>query len=292
MRVHLRAGASALVGALAAAALAGCGSGGGGGAAPTLTPPPLGAALAPPSGREGMLGLPLSAFGLGDEAAAVRLAAMRAVVAGCMRAAGYAEFSREDAVAEGVRPGDAGALPAGAFGYLPESVAAVQGFHAPAVPAAAAPRRAVTGAEEGALQECVKSSHARLVPPDAGGSELVNRLFGESQAALERDPRVGAAVRSWADCMDRAGFPGVTPAGLVDRYRAKAAATPAPTQEELAAARADAACTTTANLAGIWFTVLAGYQRQLIAAHQEELAAYRDSHREYQAKLAELAAGP
>ncbi|MGW4895363.1 hypothetical protein ACWEQL_24290 [Kitasatospora sp. NPDC004240] len=294
MKTHLRAAAGVLACAGVAAALSGCSSQGEGKAsAPSLTPPPLGSATAPPSGRDGMLRLPLSAFGSGDETADVRTAAMRAVITKCMHAAGYTTFTREEAVDEGARGDNTTAMPAGAFGYLPESVAAVQGFHSARPAGVARPaRRAITGPEESALQGCVKAAYPQLAPPDQGGSELVDRLFGESQAALERDARVQEAVRSWTDCMAKAGFPGVTPAGLVDRYRAMAAGAPEPTQEELAAARADAACTTGSNLAGVWFTALAGYQEQLIAANQEKLAAYRSSHQEYRAKLAKIVAEP
>ncbi|MGW6917545.1 hypothetical protein ACWGB8_27480 [Kitasatospora sp. NPDC054939] len=292
MRAHLRAAGAVLACAGAAAALSGCASQGGTAAvSPALTPPPLGAAVAPPSGREGMLQLPLSAFGSDDGAAAERTAAMRVVITRCMHAAGFAAFTRADAVDEGTRPADVNAMPAGAFGYLPESVAAVQGFHPGRPPAAPGPpRRAITAAEEPALQECVKNSYGELAPAGGGGSELVSRLFGQAQAAVERDARVLEAVRAWTDCMARSGFPGVTPSGLVEQYRARAAATPEPTAEELAAARADASCTTGSNLAGVWFAALTGYQQQLIAANQEKLAEYRDGWKAYRAKLAKIVA--
>ncbi|MER7756428.1 hypothetical protein [Kitasatospora sp. NPDC097643] len=300
MRFQLRYTTVALLcaGVLAGlAGLTGCdsGSGSGSGAAPAvkLTPPPLEGATAPPTGRDGMLGLPLSALGSGGsggQAGDVREGATRVLVAKCMHTAGYAAFTQEEAVGSRGPVDNTTAMPAGAFGYLPESVAAVRGFHGPKPVAVPPPRRVVTGAEESALQECVRSTAARLAPPDQGGSELVGRLFGEAQAALDKDTRVRDAGQAWTGCMAGAGFPDVTPSGLVDRYRATAGTTPDPGPEELAAARADAACTTSTNLAGIWFTALAGYQKQLVAANEQGLAEYRKRYQEYQAQLARIVA--
>ncbi|MFI6444860.1 hypothetical protein [Kitasatospora sp. NPDC050543] len=276
-----------------AIALSGCSSGPGGrAAAPALTPPPVGAVQAPASGREGMLQLPLSAYGSGDGVGPTRVLAIRALTARCMHDAGYALFTREDAIDEGAgAPVNASALPAGAFGYLPESVAAGQGFHAARSVAPGRARRPLSGAEDQAAQECVKNAFPQVEVADQGGAELVAKLFGESVAALEKDERVAAATRAWRDCMGAAGFAGVSPSGLVEQYRRSAAATAEPTAQELAAARADAACTTSTNLAGIWFAVLAGYQRQQIAANQERLAAYQQTFKDYAAKMAGIIAG-
>ena len=239
-----------------------------------------------------MTRLPLAAFGFGDDAGATRLLAVRALTATCMHGAGYAAFTPQDAVNEGsgARPDNATALPAGPFGYIPESLAATQGFHGARATAVPQPRRALEAAEEKALQECTGSVFSQVQEPDQAGAELVSRLFAESQAALDKDARVAGAVQAWSDCMNKAGFPGASPTGLMDQYRRTAAATPTPTPEELAAARADAACTTSSNLAGIWFETLAGYQNQQIASHQQQLTAYQGTFKEYQAKLAKIVA--
>ncbi|MFC8451771.1 hypothetical protein [Kitasatospora sp. NPDC057223] len=294
MKWKVRAAALSLAGVGVAVALSGCSSAeGASGASPELTPPPLGAAVAPPSGRDGMLQLPLSAYGSGDEAQANRLLAVRALITRCMHEAGYSAYTREDAVDEGAAGGrtdNSSALPAGAFGYLPESVAATQGFHGARAAAAPKPRRVLAPAEENASLECGRKAFPQVEDPDQAGAELVGRLFGESTAAVDKDARVVAATKAWGDCMSTAGFAGVTPAGLVDTYRRTAAAAPAPAPEELAAARADAACTGSANLAGIWFDVLAGYQKQQIAANQEKLTTYQAKLKDFSAKIAGIVA--
>ncbi|MFD9129799.1 hypothetical protein [Kitasatospora sp. NPDC059571] len=272
VRPPRRAAALAAAGA-ALLAVAGC-TGGPGAAVPALTPPALGTPAPPPSGREGMLQLPLSAYGLSSDESARQQQAVRALTADCMHRAGYTSFTGDDAFDGGSgRVSDANAMPGGAFGYLPATVAPVQGFHAARPPAAPAPPRAPSSeAERGAAEDCVRKALAALPTGDRAGSDLVTRLFGESQAATAKDARVVAATRAWAGCMTAAGYPDATPDGLVARYRGPGS----PGRDELAAAEADAACTTGSNLAGIWFAVIAGYQRQQIAANQERLAAYKD----------------
>ncbi|MEW1913862.1 hypothetical protein AB0442_36470 [Kitasatospora sp. NPDC085895] len=276
------AGRRSAAAALALLALAGCGAGGGGTPAPALTPPALGTPTAPPSGREGMLALPLSAYGSDREQNARREQAVRALTADCMHAAGWAGFTGDDALDGGGEVPDASALPAGAFGYLRAEVAAVQGFHGPTAAAPVrTPRPPASEAEGAAAQGCVKKALTAVRPTDTAGSELVDALFGRSLEATGRDARVVAATRAWSACMRDAGFADTTPDGLVARYHGPGR----PTAEELAAATADERCTAAGNLAGIWFAALAGYQRQLIDANQERLAAYRASVAEQAAQL-------
>ncbi|MCU7823784.1 hypothetical protein [Kitasatospora sp. DSM 101779] len=196
------AGRRAAAAAVVLLALAGCGGGGGGTAAPALTPPALGAPTAPPTGREGMLALPLSAYGSDREQNARREQAVRALTADCMHAAGWADFTRDDAVDSGGEVPDASALPAGAFGYLRAEVAAVQGFHGPSAAAPVrTPRPPASEAEGAAAQECVKKALAAVRPADSAGSELVAALFGRSLEATGRDARVVAATRVWSACI-------------------------------------------------------------------------------------------
>ncbi|MFC6596864.1 hypothetical protein [Kitasatospora paranensis] len=280
MRRPVRVAALVATGAALLAAT-GC-SGGGGPAAPALTPPALGSTTPPPSGRAGMLQLPLSAYGLNGEQSARQQQAVRALTADCMHRAGYAAFTGDDAFDGGSgRVSDVNAMPGGAFGYLPASVAAVQGFHAVRLAAAPDPPRAPSSsAERTAAENCVRTALSALPAADGAGGELVTRLFGESAAATAKDTRVVDATRAWEACMKASGFADATPDGMVERYRGPGAAG----RDELAAAEADAACTGSSNLAGVWFAVIAGYQRQQIAANQERLAAY-------QHRIADQAAG-
>lgn len=290
MKVRARGAASVLAVAGLLAALSGCTAGQGGRPArPVLTPPPAGAALAPPSGRDGMMQLPLSAYGSTDGRSAMASQAVRALITDCMHKGGYATFTRDDALNEGPPPDNTSAMPAGAFGYFPERVAAVQGFHG-APPPAAPPRRVLEAGEEQAVRTCMDGAFQQINSTDRAGAELLGRLYAASLAALDKDPRVSAATTAWQGCMGAAGFPGVTPQGLVDRYRGRPQAAAEVPPEEIAAATSDAACTTGTNLAGIWFEVLSGYQKQLIDANQQELTEYQKKAEERDAKLARIVA--
>ncbi|GAA4857368.1 hypothetical protein [Kitasatospora terrestris] len=285
--------------ALAAAAaavllLAGCASGGGPGAAPAgaVTPPPIAAApAAPASGRGGMLGLPLSAYRSDDRQSEEHFRAVRALTAKCLRDAGF----RVDPASlfRGSAPADVDndtAMPGGAWGYLGTAAAAVQGFHArPAEgPGAAAAAAAPAGseAERSMTERCTREGLQRLQLPESAESRLVSELFGASLVAVGKDHRVVAATAAWRECMAGAGFRVEDPETLVARYRRSPSVQP----DELSAARADADCTATAGLAGIWFAVLAGYQQQQIERHGEQLAGMRRQLRERADRIAAVLA--
>ncbi|MEV6977916.1 hypothetical protein [Kitasatospora sp. NPDC093806] len=208
------------------------------------------------------------------------------LVVSCMRRAGYTAFSG-DGLQAAQPPDNATALPAGAWGYLGADVAGVQGFHPPKRPRPAVPPPAGSGeAYDAARVDCDRQAQERLGSPAGAGAELVGRLFGESLAATGRDGRVTAATKEWAGCMAAAGFQADDPAALPDRFRGG----PEPTPAELATARADADCTGHSNLAGIWFAVLAGYQRQQIEHNAQALNAHREAVRAQDAKLTRLLA--
>ncbi|MFF8769489.1 hypothetical protein [Kitasatospora sp. NPDC015120] len=212
-----------------------------------------------------------------------------ALVVSCMRRAGYAGF-RGDGLQEARPPDNATALPAGAWGYLGAEIAGVQGFHPPRTagpgPGAEAPAAGSGEAYDSARTDCNRQAVERIGAPPAPGADLLGRLFSDSMTATGRDGRVTAATAQWAGCMAAAGFRAEDPQSFPDPYRAAPQTTPA----ELAAARADADCTARSNLAAIWFTVLAGYQRQQIDRNGPALNAHREAVRAQDAKLTRLLA--
>ncbi|MER5355925.1 hypothetical protein ABT093_37095 [Kitasatospora sp. NPDC002551] len=236
-----------------------------------------------------MTGLPLSAYQADDRAAVTEIQVRNALIVSCMHRAGYAAFTG-DGLQEARPPDNATALPAGAWGYLGAEAAGVQGFHAPARPlpgpGAAAPAAGAGEAYDATRVDCDRQAAERIGAPPGPEADLIGRLFADSMAATGRDERVTAATARWASCMATAGFQGADPASLPDRFHATARPTPA----ELAAARADADCTADTNLAGIWFAVLAGYQRQQIDHHAEALNAHREAVRAQDARLTRLLA--
>ncbi|WP_329489331.1 hypothetical protein OG618_22475 [Kitasatospora sp. NBC_01246] len=210
------------------------------------------------------------------------------LVVSCMQRAGFTGFGG-DGLQAAQAPDNATALPAGAWGYLGAEAAAVQGFHPPkrALPRPVAPAAGPAEAYDAARVDCDRQAAERIGSPPGPGAELVGRLFDESIGATGRDARVAAATGEWSTCMAAAGFRVDDPAALPERYRAVAEITPG----ELATARADADCTARSNLAGIWFAVLAGYQRQQIDRNAQALTAQQEAVRAQDAKLTRLVTG-
>ncbi|WP_327680159.1 hypothetical protein [Kitasatospora sp. NBC_00458] len=208
-----------------------------------------------------------------------------ALVVSCMRRAGYTAFSG-DGLQTPQAPDNATALPAGAWGYLGPEIAGVQGFHPPkrTAPRPVTPPVGAGEAYDSTRVDCDRQAAERLGSPPGPGAELLGRLFDESMAATGRDTRVTAATREWSACMASAGFQADDPAALAERFRGG----PDPTPAELATARADVDCTGRTGLAAIWFTVLAGYQRQQIDRNAQALNAHRDAVRAQDAKLTRL----
>ncbi|MFD8787171.1 hypothetical protein [Kitasatospora sp. NPDC059599] len=235
-----------------------------------------------------MTGLPLSAYRADDRSAVQEIRARNALVVSCMHRAGFAAFTG-DGLQPAQPPDNATALPAGPWGYLGTQAAATLGFHPPKRPLPR-PGTAPAGSGEAydaARVDCDRQAAERLGSPPATGADLVSRLFDESTAATAGDARVVAATARWGACMASAGFPATAPEELPRQYRAA----PEPTPTELAAARADAGCTTTSDLAAVWFAALTGYQRQLIDRNAQALTAQQEAVRAQDAKLTRLLAG-
>ncbi|MFJ3790341.1 hypothetical protein [Kitasatospora sp. NPDC090091] len=204
-----------------------------------------------------------------------------------MRRAGYTGFTG-DGLQDAQAPDDATALPAGGWGYLGQEAAATQGFHPPkrTRPRPTGPAAGSGEAYDATRVDCDRQAAERIGAPPGAGAELIGRLFDESIGATGRDGRVVTATKEWSVCMAGTGFRADDPAALAERFRSAPETTPT----ELATARADADCTARVNLAGIWFAVLAGYQRQQIERNAQALTAHQEAVRAQEAKLAQLLA--
>jgi hypothetical protein len=291
---------------LAALLLAGCSTGPGGhGAAAALTPPALPAApTAPPTGRDGMIHLPLSAYQADDQADNQRRQVVQALTMRCLRDGGYTlDPQAVFGVSRVAGQDNATALPGGPWGYLGAEQAATQGFHGVSDPqspqsqpgqpgqsgqSGQSAQQPMTPAEQTAVQDCTRKALQTVQPPDTPARRLVSQLFGDSISAAAGDSRVRSADGRWRDCMARAGIQATDPQALVAQYQRQR---PPAGEQELTAAEADAACTGSTGLAATYFAVLAGYQQEQIDRHSAELAGQQQAVSAESARIAKLLAG-
>ncbi|MBZ3901872.1 hypothetical protein J8M51_09445 [Streptomyces scabiei] len=255
------------------------------------TPPAIaGKPTAPVTGYDGLIELPLSAYGTSEQDDVLLYETNEALVARCMKSRGYAGYSdqaksktavkktrKTKAKREAIRP-------AGAWGYIGGATAKQKGFHvAVPVPASKGP----TGKELRDYNVCWDKAE-KQVPSLSGskGWKLTQDLFGRSFQQAAADSRVGDARASWTSCMSEAGHPAGDPEKLANGFlEAKKA-----TAKEIAAATAAESCTRSSNLAGVYFAVLTGYQEQLISANTEVLTGYKKQVRAQVDRAARLLA--
>ncbi|MEU9166335.1 hypothetical protein AB0D34_00730 [Streptomyces sp. NPDC048420] len=119
---------------------------------------------------------------------------------------------------------------------------------------------------------CQGQATARLTgdPQRLGNDQLANEINVVSYQKSQADPRVKSVFRAWSACMRDRGYSYAAPThapGKDPRFTG-----PAPTRQEIALAKADVACKRQTNVIGVWFTVDAAYQRQMMASKSRELA--------------------
>ncbi|WP_405888346.1 hypothetical protein OG739_35445 [Streptomyces longwoodensis] len=265
-------GRRACVAVIAASLLAtGCSAGLTGSAEGVAAPSIAPMTKAPPTGYDGLMGLPLSEYGTSEQDDLLLYQTNEALVAQCMKSHGYAAYSKRNKTAPPKKNRAERELvrPAGNWGYIGGATAKRVGFHfAVQVPFSKGP----TGRELKDYNVCWDRADKKLPSlTDTKGWKLTQDLFGRSFQQTADDSRVAAARKNWSSCMSTAGHPADDPQKLADSFRdaMKAGA------KEIAAAIADEACTRSTNLAGIYFAVLAGYQQHLVAANIKMLTDYK-----------------
>ncbi|WEH14505.1 hypothetical protein [Streptomyces sp. VNUA24] len=242
------------------------------GGATGMAPPDIAAEPAAPlTGYDGLTGLPLSAYGTSQQEDVVLFRTNEALVARCMNGLGHKNYSdrkkpqddtKTTAEREAIRP-------AGAWGYIGGGTAKRLGFHVAITPPVS---KGPTGRELKDYNVCWDKADEQVPSPTGSkGWKLTQELFGRSFRTAASDSRVVAARKSWSSCMSEAGHPADDPEKLSEGFMSARKTT----AKEIAAATADESCTRSSNLAGVYFAVLTGYQKQLIAANTEVLTGYK-----------------
>lgn len=233
--------------------------------APTIGPAPV----SPASYIAAVTDLPWRPYIQDPRQALIVERAELELVVQCMRRRGYGAFTQS--MIQYAVP-DLAQEPGGPYGWIDGAKARKYGFHTSPADGASfhqAPVR-LSADQDRALRSCTAGASSalqagRVIDPGS----LVNKMAAQAWSLTVGDARVKTATARWSSCMRAHGFRySAPPTG--DQWLAKSrTASPA----EIATASADAACTTSADLAGIFFAVDAGYQRELISLEKAKLVA-------------------
>ena len=277
-----------------------------------MTTPAVGRPPAPASVAAAMASevfTPYAALGAADNDGLAPGDTYDALHTACMQDAGYGQYASEAAFPERENRGLGFPQAYGPWGYVGTALAAEEGFNAPeagsggpgggipvgggvlgSIPAAAG---AAAGKCFNILQNFNNATLARYL-------SIVETLNNYIGADVINDRELHAAMRRWSACMAKQGFhsadannfwqqaqemlgqrlaPGQNPNGPPGQPTA------AQNNEQIAMAVADANCTLSSDLSGVYFAVQTSYEKQFVSADQQALNA---GIREYKAAFARL----
>jgi hypothetical protein len=222
----------------------------------------------------------------------------------CMNDAGYGQYASQAPYGVRTNRGLAFAEPFGPWGYIGTALAAQQGFLAGidlggggpgAGPGLGGPFGNLPAGARAAAGKCLNIvanfNNAQFVHSMA----IIETLNNDISTDVVQDGEFKKAMRNWSACMAKQGFSSSdadtfsqqaqAPLGLtrVPGQNPPAAPTAAQNRAQIAMAVADANCTLTSDLSGIYFAVQANYEQQFVSANQQALNA---GVREYKAAFA------
>jgi len=231
----------------------------------------------------------------------------------CMTAAGY---PNSGSVPFGIRIGPANlafSQPWGAWGYLGAAEAEQYGFRLPPgsaltalgidAPTPGTNPASLPQAEQAAIGKCATIVQDLTDSIQDGPLAGIDTLSNDIYHDVAKDPAVNSATRAWAACMARNGYSFAQPQNVFGQeiqsmYGGKQSVnlgetvSTAANQAQLAAAVTDAGCTGSADLAGIYFAVMASYEQQIVNANQQALTTavqqFRAAYAKELAKLPDL----
>ena len=314
IRQSARTGAAALACCVVAAAAGAC-SGGNGSKNPAsgVTAPSISGKPAMAASVDAALAkqafTPYAGLGTVADDGLAPNESLSTLVSACMTTAGYPADADTVPFSVNLAAGLSLTMPFGDWGYVGADQAAKSGFlPAPGGNLAAiglnrAPGSGPTDlstAEQAAVDKCTtlvngfetKQSNTSLAGITALGQAIV--------ADVAKDPSVVRAMADWSACMTNDGYNYSAPKALDDaemqslpHHSGPDGPSLSPGQEsaQTAAAEADAACTESSDLDGIYFAAQASYEQQIVETNQQQLdAAVQQYRTAYQKETADLAA--
>jgi len=273
----------------------------------TVTTPVVGRPPAPVSAQAALSSeafTPYAVLGAADNDGLAPGDTYDALHTACMNDAGYGQYAAQAPYAIRTNRGLGFAQAFGPWGYIGTALAAQQGFLAgsegpgggPGPPGG--PFGSLPAGAQAAAGKCfnilTNFNNAQFAHPMA----IIETLNDYISTDVIQDGEFKRATRAWSACMARNGFsssdadtfsqqaevtlglrppPGQNPVGP------PGTPTAAQNSAQIAMAVADANCTLSSDLAGIYFAVQASYEQQFVTANQQALNA---GVREYKAAFA------
>ena len=315
--MHIRTG----LGVVCCVLLAACTANAAKGPAATVTTPAVGHPPAPSSVAAAMSSevfTPYAALGASDNDGLAPGDTYDALHTACMNDAGYGQYAAAAPYPARTNRGLGFPQAFGPWGYVGTALAAEQGFlagsgvpgpggggpgqgsGAPGNPFSTLP----TGAQQ-AAGKCFNILENFNNAQFAHSMSIIETLNNYISTDVIQDGEFKKATRAWSACMAKEGFSSPDPSSFWQQALTALGQLPPPGQntssppgppteaqnkQQIAMAVADANCTLSSDLAGVYFAVQANYEQQFVSANKQALDA---GVREYKAAFAkELKALP
>jgi hypothetical protein len=286
--------------------LAACTASGPKGPAATVTTPVVGRPPAPASVAAAMSSeafTSYAALGASDNDGLAPGDTYDALHTACMNDAGYGQYAAAAPYPARTNRGLGFPQPYGPWGYVGTALAAEQGFLADAGPIQGpgppgSPFGSLPAAAQAAAGKCFNILENFNNAQFAHSMAIIETLNNYISTDVVQDGEFKRATRAWSACMAREGFSSPDPNSFWSQALTALGQRPAPGQntsgppgpptaaqnsQQIAMAVADANCTLSSDLAGIYFAVQASYEQQFVSANQQALDA---GVREYKAAFA------
>jgi hypothetical protein len=220
----------------------------------------------------------------------------------CMNDAGYGQYAAEAPYPTRTNRGLGFPQAYGPWGYVGTALAAQEGFLAgdggPSPGTPGNPFGNMPAGAQAAAGKCFNILENFNNAQFAHSMAIIETLNNYIGTDVIQDGEFKKADRNWSACMAKKGFSspdaeafwsqalntvGLGPGGGQNPSGPPGAPTAAQNQAQIAMAVADANCTLTSDLSGIYFAVQANYEQQFVSANQQALNA---GVREYKAAFA------
>jgi hypothetical protein len=286
-------------------ALAACTANGPKGPAATVTTPAVGHPPAPSSVAAAMSSevfTPYAALGAAANDGLAPGDTYEALHTACMNDAGYGQYAADAPYPARTNSGLGFPQAFGPWGYVDTTQAAEQGFMAgsgpPSPGAPGGPFSSLPRAAQAAAGKCFNILENFNNAQFAHSMAIIETLNNYISTDVIQDGEFKKATRVWSACMAKEGFSSPDPSSFWQQALTAlgqrpptvgnptgppAPPTAAQNKQQIAMAVADANCTLSSDLAGIYFAVQANYEQQFVSANQQALDA---GVREYKAAFA------